>query len=153
MTTPEWQMDEDRASETQILAHLERCDARFVPPLSGRIDLPAYAARLHEKARRFEAWMDGQLVGLVAAYFDGAERTAFISNVSVEENFLGRGIASGLVGHAVARAAATGIDRIGLRVGIANTAARHLYDKLGFKACPDGGEQVLMQLDLPGAMP
>jgi ribosomal protein S18 acetylase RimI-like enzyme len=153
MTKPAWQLHEDRASAAQILAHLARCDARFVPPLSVRVDLPAYAARLHDRARRFEAWSEGELVGLVAVYFDGGEGTAFISNVSVEEGFLGRGIASALVTHAIERAGAAGLCRVRLEVGVASTAARRLYEKLGFQACPGEGEQVLMQLDLPGTLP
>jgi ribosomal protein S18 acetylase RimI-like enzyme len=150
MTTSRWQLHKDRAGEADILAHLRRCNARFVPPLSERVDLAAYAHRLHMRASHFEAWADDTLIGLVAAYFDGVDNAAFISNISVEENFLGYGIASTLLAQAVTHADMLGLACIRLHVGISNTAARRLYEKHGFHACPDVGEQILMQLDLPG---
>ena len=153
MSAAGWEPDEDRASQAEILAHLVRCDARFVPPLSERVDLPAYAARLHAKSRRFEAWSGGRLVGLVAAYLDGQDGGAFISNVSVEVDFLGRGIASALLGRCILRARAAGLRRVRLEVGADNEAARRLYEKQGFSTCADGGDRVFMQLDLPEATP
>ncbi len=149
MTASHAELVENRASGSEILAHLARCDARFVPPLSDRVDLVAYAHRLHERARRFEAWANGGLIGLVAAYFNDENGAMFISNVSVDEDFLGRGIASALLARAFASARATGFTQIHLRVGAADVAARRLYEKLGFRAFPAEGEQTLMQLDLP----
>ena len=148
-----WTLHEGLASEAQILAHLTDCDLRFVPPLGERVDLPAYASRLHLKARRFEAWADGRLVGLVAAYFDEIQGAAFVSNVSVEEAFLGHGIASTLLAHGIAQASAAGLGRVRLEVGFVNAPALRLYEKHGFRTCPGRGEQVLMQLDLPGSLP
>jgi ribosomal protein S18 acetylase RimI-like enzyme len=150
MTASDWQLQEGSASEAEILSHLARCDERFAPPLSGRVDLPAYAHRLHERAWRFEAWTGGALVGLVAAYFDGKDGTAFVSNVSVDEGFLGNGMASALLVHAIARASEAGCAQVRLQVGAANAAARRLYEKHGFRACPGEDEQVMMQLELPG---
>jgi len=152
MTAPCWTQAENSASEAEILAHLARCDARFEPPLSGRVELSAYAHRLCERAHRFEAWADDQLVGLVAAYLDGADDTAFVSNVSVEDGFLGHGIASSLLTWALERASITGLARIQLYVGSSSVAARRLYEKHGFHACRVEGEQILMQRNLAGAV-
>jgi hypothetical protein len=58
----------NNASEAQIAGHLSRCDADFVPSLSGRVDINDYAKKIVNKAMRFEAWSGGELVGLVAAY-------------------------------------------------------------------------------------
>lgn len=151
MKMPSWEICEDRATESEILSHLERCDARFVPPLSGRVNLSAYAARLRTNASRIEAWLDGCLIGLIAVYFSSnssEEFTAFVSNVSVEQNFLGQGIASALLDHCIKRASATGFRRLRLEVGAANIAARHLYEKQGFHVFSERGEQILMQLNL-----
>ena len=152
MTVTGLAFEEDRARESDDLAHLTRCDARFAPPLSSRVDLPAYAHRLHQRARRFEAWADGALVGMVAAYFDDEDGTAFISNVSVDKGFLGCGIASTLLTQAVARADTAGLTLVRLRVGATNSAARRLYEKCGFRTCLDDGEQVVMQLNLSRAI-
>ena len=148
-----WTLHEGLASEAQILAHLTDCGLRFVPPLGERVDLAEYAARLHARARCYEAWSDGRLVGLVAEYFDETQGGAFVSNVSVEEAFLGQGIASTLLAHGIAQASAAGLGQVRLEVDRANAPARRLYEKHGFRACPGGSEQVLMQLDLPGGLP
>ena len=44
------------ASEVQIVDHLARCDADFIPPLANRVDLAAYAQKIVDRATRFEAW-------------------------------------------------------------------------------------------------
>ena len=44
------------ASEAQIVDHLARCDADFVPPLASRVDIAAYAQKIVDRATRFEAW-------------------------------------------------------------------------------------------------
>lgn len=151
MKMPSWEICEDRATEREILSHLEHCDARFVPPLSDRVDVSVYAARLHTNASRIEAWSDGCLIGLIAVYFGGdgsAESTAFVSNVSIEQNFLGHGLASALLENCIKRARAIGFRRLRLEVGANNMAARRLYEKHGFQDCAKRGDQILMQLNL-----
>lgn len=150
MTTPGWQLDEDRASEADILDHLKLCDARFNPPLSSRVDLPAYANRLHNRARRFEAWANGELIGLIAAYLEGKDGAAFISSVSVDERFLRFGIASVLLTRVIECASVAGLAKIRLQVGAANNVARRFYEKRDFHTCLIDGEQIWMELQLPG---
>ena len=86
------------ASAAQIAEHLLRCDADFVPPLSGRVEIRDYAQKIASKATRFEAWSGGTLVGLVAAYCnDRDKRIAFITSVSVLREWTGKGIAARLM--------------------------------------------------------
>ena len=49
----------NKASETDIAEHLEACDADFVPPLTGRVEINSYAKKIVSKATRFEAWSSG----------------------------------------------------------------------------------------------
>lgn len=152
MTGSGWEHAENRADAAEIHAHLVRCDARFVPPLSGRVDLHAYAHRLHARACRFEAWSDGVLIGLVAAYLDDQDGAAFVSNISVESAFLRQGVATALLVKAIAAANAAGRRKVRLRVGADNVAAQRLYEKLGFRASASEGGQILMQLNVPGTI-
>ena len=77
----------NKASEAEIAEHLSRCDADFVPPLSGRVEINDYAKKIASKATRFEAWSGGTLVGLVAAYCNDQEKhIAYITSVSVLRN-------------------------------------------------------------------
>jgi hypothetical protein len=71
----------NQADAGAILEHLQRCDDQFTPPLSSRVNLKDYAAKLALNAERFEIFDDGKLVALVAMYLN--PDCAFISNVSV----------------------------------------------------------------------
>jgi len=70
----------NKASEVEIAEHLSRCEADFVPPLSGRLEINDYAKKIASKAMRFEAWSDGRLVGLVAGYCNDQEKRNRLHN-------------------------------------------------------------------------
>lgn len=121
------------ASLPELVTHLYACDASFVPPLSQRVDIPTYAAKLKEKAETFEAWYGGELVGVVAAYLnDPASEVGFITSVSVEGRQRGQGVASALLEACCAAAVQAGIAQLKLEVARSNVAAVQLYSKLGF---------------------
>jgi ribosomal protein S18 acetylase RimI-like enzyme len=122
----------DTATADDVRAHLTRCDADFTPPLSARLDLRDYAAKLAERAARFEAWDGGRLVGLVAAYVTPGAPEAFISNVSVVSELRGRGVAATLVADCIDRARVSGAATVRLEVATADAAAGRFYEKLGF---------------------
>lgn len=123
----------NRASEAQLTEHLSRCDAEFVPPLSGRIEINNYAKKIASKATRFEAWSGDKLVGLVAAYCnDQEQRIAYITSVSVLREWTGKGIAAHLVGQCIKHAEVSGMRQISLEVASDNTPAIKLYERSGF---------------------
>lgn len=125
----------NKASATQITDHLLCCDADFVPPLSGRVDIRNYAQKIVDKATRFEAWSSDTLVGLVATYCnDQKTRTAHITSVSVLKAWTGKGIAARLIDQCVEHALAVGMRQIGLEVAADNLNAIKLYEKSGFVA-------------------
>ena len=141
----------DTATTDDVHAHLTRCDAGFTPPLSARLDLGDYAAKLAERAARFEAWDGGQLVGLVAAYVTPGAPEAFISNVSVVSELRGHGVASALVADCIDRARGSGAATVTLEVATADRAAGRFYEKLGFTARdPEGADRptTILSLDL-----
>ena len=121
------------ASEEQIVEHLLNCDADFVPTLSERVEIPAYAHKIVSKATRFEAWSNGTLVGLVAAYCNDKEtRITHITSVSALKEWTGKGIAARLIDYCIAHAKAAGMQKIGLEVAATNVPAIKLYKKSGF---------------------
>jgi len=140
----------NRASEAQIVEHLSRCDSSFVPPLSMRVEIDSYARKIASAAVRFEAW-DRTLVGLLAAYCnDRHSGVAYITSVSVLEEWRGRKIASRLLKNCISHARAEGYRQVALEVDGENTGALSLYAKEGFtvSAAKDGA--VIMQLDIGG---
>jgi len=139
----------DTASEADIAEHLLRCNTDFVPPLSDRVDIRAYAKKIARSATRFEAWSRGTLVGLVAAYCNDREgKIAYITSFSVLGEAMGQGVGTRLMGHCVEHAGALGMRRINLEVGGANAPAIGLYEKTGFRASAVNGSFVSMDFYL-----
>ena len=138
------------ATQDQIRAHLEHCDGSYQPPLSQRVHIGEYAAKIAQNAETFEAWGDHRLVGLVASYFNGTTGSAFVTSVSVEDGFMGRGIASTLMTRCIERARSLGMASIALEVFRGNTQAIRLYKKHGFVECANESDPIRMQLSLCG---
>ena len=139
----------DQATSAEILGHLKSCESAFNPPLGTRVDLEAYAKKIGAKAKRFEAWADGVLIGLVAAYCnDPLGRDAYITSVSVLEAWRGEGIAGRLLDQCAGSARAAGFRRLRLEVGTRNSAAIQLYEKFGFAIEDEGPELARMCLQL-----
>lgn len=145
------QFGTNKGTEAQIVEHLRKCDADFVPVLSERAALDEYARKIVGQAVRFEAWADGELIGLIAAYCNDAKKeTAYITSVSVVPGWLGRGCASALLSDCIAHARKSGFRRIALEVGRANSRAMALYEKFGFVAGGPTGRIVPMVLIVEG---
>jgi ribosomal protein S18 acetylase RimI-like enzyme len=139
----------NRASVAQLARHLRLCDQFFVPPLSERVTLMDYSAKLYEKAERFEAWIDTTLVGLLAGYYDAESGVvAFITSVSVLKEWQGRGVASVLVERSIAHAQHLGFELIELQVALQNDLAVRLYRKHGFQVISQDDNQAKMALAL-----
>ena len=138
----------NKATVSQIAAHLRACDDAFVPPLSERVDIDDYSFQIADRAERFEVWLDGDLIGLVAAYCnDGDGKLAFITSVSVLMGWQGQGLASRLVAHCIDHVRRLGFARIELEVNDRNRAAFRLYEKHGFSARTTNGAAI-MYLDI-----
>lgn len=124
----------DSAGYSKVDALLRECDADFVPPLSQRVDLAAYARKITAQAARFEAWSDGRLVGLIAVYCNNREvGVAFITNVCIAPAFRGRGLASELLTRLIDHTRQDGWHDIQLEVDAGNDAALALYRRHGFE--------------------
>lgn len=139
------------ASAAQITRHLLGCEADFVPPLSGRVEIDDYARKIARNATRFEAWSGGTLVGLVAAYCNDQEkRVAYITSVSVLRAWVGKGVAAQLLGQCVENAKSSGMRQICLEVARANAPAIKLYEKSGFVARKANASVITMGQYLEG---
>lgn len=139
----------DEASAEQVEELLRRCDSRFVPPLSERLDIAAYARKICYQATRFEAWVGGVLVGLVATYLnDPAAGVAFVTNVSVLPGWTRRGIASDLMRRCIARVSELNFKHLTLEVSPLNEGAVRLYQQLGFVSVASEPPAQTMRLDL-----
>lgn len=126
----------DEANAGQLLAHLQATDASFIPPLSTRLDLTAYAEKLVTRAFRIEAWDGPVLAGCIAMYANDLDRSGFISNVSVLPSHQGCGLAGQLLERTLQLAMELRLKRIRLEVHNDNGPARALYRRHGFRPEP-----------------
>lgn len=133
----------NRSTDAQLGEHLSACDASFTPPLSRRVAIGDYAAKLAARAHRCEAWAGNQLVGVVAIYLN--DDTGYISNVSVLPAWHGHRIASTLLAEALTAARTAGLRRVDLEVDPANAPAIALYRAAGF--APDAAARWTKQLE------
>jgi len=136
------------ASAAAIAAHLRHCDDDFIPRLSDRVNIDEYSQKIAGRAMRFEAWSDGSLVGLVAAYFDADGRSAYITTVSVDPTYRNRGVASRLLIQCVAHAQERGDSYVLLEVDRQNGPAMDLYKEMGFSVDDVNERTISMRLDL-----
>lgn len=139
---------EGRADATRIAAHLRRCDHAFLPPLSARVDLDTYAAKLAAKAERLEAWDHGRLAGLSAYYVDIQARSIFLSNLSVDPAWHRRGLAQALLDATVKQGKERALSSVVLEVSQDNHAAKALYAKRGFEVRSIASGVATMHLEL-----
>lgn len=149
MDTPPITYQTKTAAEKNIFLHLTDCNNNFTPPLSERTDLSSYAKKLFEKAVTFEAWSDDQLIGLVAAYYGADEKKSmFITNISVKEEFMGKGIASLLLKKCIAHSVKNNYVEINLEVNKYNSPAISFYEKHQFKQSETRGDSLILILNL-----
>ncbi|MBX4928433.1 GNAT family N-acetyltransferase [Rhizobium binae] len=141
--TPDW--GHNLASASDIAHHLNECGTVFAEGLRARVDIDAYALKILLNAERFEAWSDGMLIGLLAIYCNNPQQTsAFITNLSVFEEWRGRGIAGALLERSVALARQKGFEIIRLEVEAKNMAAVTVYRRHGFVVLD--GEQSMLRM-------
>jgi ribosomal protein S18 acetylase RimI-like enzyme len=147
MTTTQYVITRDKATSGEIELHLKAVDLHFVPPLSSRVGLGAYATKIHANAARFEAWKSDELVGLVAMYCNvESPQTAFITSVSVLADWRGKGIADSLLQAAIDHARTQHSEHIALEVNAKNTAAVRKYETLGFRYDNDFEGRMVLNL-------
>lgn len=131
-------------SAQQIRTHLIKVNESFFPPLDTYINIEEYAQKLFDKAINFEAIEEGVLIGLVAGYHNREENIFFISNVSVDPDFQGKGIAKNLFGSLHTYCHKNNIYQLKLQVFKKNLPAISLYQNLGFEVLTNEDERITL---------
>jgi len=135
------------ANEREIESHLDKCKGNFFSRLDARVNIREYSRRIHDKSITFEAWVNNELIGLVAAYFnDMVDHSGYITNVSVTKDYMGLGIASELMKMSVDYAEQHNFKDIRLEIQKNNSSAINLYRKFGFVDCEERDDFLLLKL-------
>ncbi len=119
----------------KIYDHLTMCNRYFLPPLDSKVNIEEYSKKLIFHADRFEAWANDNLIGLVAVYLNDKKwQIAFITNVSVLDEYGRLGVATRLIVQLEDHARIQGFKTMELEVSENNRSAIGLYEKLGFSS-------------------
>lgn len=137
------------ASKEEMFSHLKECDRYFLPTLSSRVDLLDYSSKLFEKSVSFEAWDENILIGMINAYLnDTSNRACFITNVSILQDYMGKGIASVLLEMCLENARKLSFNSVKLEVSRGNSPALKLYSRAGFKVLKESGDNLVLVCEI-----
>lgn len=138
----------EKLEEKTIFEHLKKCDKNFIPPLSHRICLQEYSKKLADKATIVCAKNSDRIVGMIATYINPNEKSGFISNVSIEKPYVGRGIASILMNKLITYSIEINLNKLILEVHCENSNAMRLYKKFNFTPEKQINDIILMQKNI-----
>lgn len=137
------------ADAENVLTHLNKCKDDFFPVLDKTVDITEYSKKIVENSVTFEAWVNKELIGLIAAYFNDKENhSGFITNVSVVSEYAGRGLASELLKNCIHYAIEKNFKEINLEVSHKNEQAIRLYKKHDFYQTSVKDDLIIMKKNL-----
>jgi ribosomal protein S18 acetylase RimI-like enzyme len=115
-----------------IQQHLITCSSTFIPSLDSYVNINNYSKKIFNQAILFTKFDKNKLVGLVAAYDNSTEKFGWITNVSVDPEYFGKGIAIELLNKCHKYFENKRYFHIFLEVFLDNKKAINLYLKQGF---------------------
>ena len=137
------------ATFNDVFHHLAKCNENFIPVLNEKVDITAYSRKIAKNSITFEAWINDELTGLMAAYFNDEKRqTGFITNVSTIKKYSGKGIASKLMEMCISYGIQHQFSEIALEVFHNNKSAIQLYKKYNFYQTGDKDDLMIMKKKL-----
>jgi ribosomal protein S18 acetylase RimI-like enzyme len=116
----------------QIKNHLTICSNYFIPSLDSYVNINDYSKKILEQAVLFSEFDGDKLIGLVASYDNPTEKFGWITNVSVDPKYSGKGIATRLLNECKKYFEIKKYFSIFLEVFLDNQKAINLYIKHGF---------------------
>ena len=131
-----------------IREHLNECSNSFVPSLDTYVDIDDYSEKIYQKAVKFEAYIDKDLIGLIALYINLDIKTTFITNISVLPDYQGSKITKILFANCLEYVISNNFDKITLEVKSDNIRACKFYKKNGFQITNNSKEIYKMELIL-----
>lgn len=134
----------NQSSSSDVKSHLERVSPLFRPELTSYVNLEKYSDKIYKKANRIEIWDGEMLIGLIAYYLNTEESFAFITNVSLEKEYGGSGLATQMMWQMIEKVEGI-VNDIKLEVRADNVGAIRFYTKLGFEIV-GGDDPIKMEL-------
>lgn len=124
---------------SRIRGFLESVDGDFPVPLTARVDLEEYVAKLLGGGLVLVAEEAGSVRGVAAGYAnDSRGRSAYLSVIAVDGASRGSGVGSRLLRTFELEVARRGMRTVSLHTAAENSASRAMYERCGY-ACGEGG--------------
>ena len=119
-------------TQKNIHTHLIKCSSSFTPHLDSYVNIDEYSKKIFEKSILFCKFDSDKLIGLLAIYDNPTEKLGWITNVSIDPDYFGKGIATELLKECYKHFEIKKYFRIFLEVFLDNKKAIKLYAKEGF---------------------
>lgn len=144
----------NQSSQEEIKRHLLLCNEDFLIPLSERVNIDDYSAKIRSYSITFEAWCEKELVGLISCYANNTDRNiAFITNVSVLDSHRKKGIAQALFKKLFGNEIVCSFKKIEIKVFKNDIPTINLYKKNSFIEREQEHDQIVMERFLSNKEP
>jgi len=135
------------ASEIELF--LYDIDNDFSPPLSSRMNIANYAAKIIEKATIFSINDQGRLNAFVAVYCNDTDRKfAYLTIMAVGKQYRGKGIAFILLRTCIEYLKMLNFNYLKLEVYKNNPRAIAIYKNFGFEIIDENNTSFFMRLSI-----
>lgn len=121
--------------EKRIYDFLTITDEDFIPRLSGRVEIDAYARKLSQYAETVFVCADGTDISSCSLYCD--TKVAYISSFAVRKEHGRRGVGTAMMKEVKSFCKKMDCERIRLEVFKENKSAVSFYQKEGFEVVED----------------
>ena len=138
----------NKSSLSDIIDHLTKSSDYFIPKLKTYVNIEDYSIKLFNKGVRFESYHNNTLVGLLVLYVNKDEKTTFITNVSVYNEYQKIGIAKNLLDNCKRYISEKEYNEITLEVFKNNIKAIRFYEKNNFKILNNNENKITMKLTM-----
>jgi len=139
-------ISQNKSSALDIENHLRRCDEFFIPNLASYINIEVYAEKLFKSATRYEIWKSYNLISLLAGYSNYSQNVFYISNISVEKEFISKSYGKKLIEYLIQEIKLSGLNSIELEVFKKNRRAINFYFKNNFKVISQTANKLRLKL-------
>lgn len=133
----------NKSNLAHIRNHLEACKNNFTPKLDSYVNLTEYSQKIFLSADKFERFEDNELIGLIAAYDNTLDKSAFITNVSIISDYQKQGIGVSLLNECIEYYKNKKYKEIYLEVFRQNKNAINFYLKHNFKVVKNDKEKII----------
>jgi ribosomal protein S18 acetylase RimI-like enzyme len=133
------------SSPQDITLLFEASGTEFINRITTNQNLADYIEKIFLKSQRYELWIEGDLVGLLAFYRNDAAKEIYVTSISISERHQGMGNGKYLLEKLLADNSQDQINSVRLEVRIDNQKAINLYNSLNFEVKSTQNQSHMME--------